>query len=83
MVIMPLISGGVLHNIARQFGISLPAVLRGGSATRGAAGSYGGHDGYYGSGGYGREFEGGSAAGGLLGNLGNVGSLVKMAQAFM
>jgi hypothetical protein len=78
MVVMPLISGGVLHNVARNFGISLPAMLRGSAGKSGG----GGYDSYYGSSGYERESSGGGAAG-LMGNLGNVGSLLKMAQAFM
>ena len=80
LVIMPLISGGVLAGIAKQFGIRLPGFLMGKSQGRG----YGG---YYGSQGYGPERRGGglgglaSMAGGLSG--GNVGSLMSIAKMFI
>ncbi|KAI0591722.1 hypothetical protein TUN199_01001 [Pyrenophora tritici-repentis] len=58
MVIMPLVSGGVLHKLARQFGVNLPQTGGGGHQT--ARGGYSGSShnnggGYYGSQGYGRE----------------------------
>jgi hypothetical protein len=81
LVIMPLISGGVLHGIARQFGISLPAVLRGKGGGFGERGSRMGADGYYGSEGYGGRR--GNESGGLLDSIGGVGSLMKVAQAFI
>jgi hypothetical protein len=70
MVIMPLVSGGVLHKLARQFGVNLPEM---GGAAAGAAGARGryagaGHAGdYYGSAGYGDETRGGGGGGGLGG----------------
>jgi hypothetical protein len=70
-VLMPLISGGVLASIAKQFGIHLPDFLQG----KGAMGARSG--GYYGSKGYGDE-RGGE------GGLGDsMGSLFKVAKAFM
>lgn len=84
MVIMPLVSGGVLHKLARQFGITLPAM--GGAGA--AAGARGGHSGsghsssagYYGSAGYGDERSGGGGVGGfdmqtLAGGIGTAQSL--------
>lgn len=68
MVIMPLVSGGVLHKLARQFGVNLPDMGTGGArAAGGYAGSgHGGSNaGYYGSAGYGDERRGGG--GGLGG----------------
>lgn len=43
LVIMPLITGGALHNILRQFGIRLPAGLSG--LMRGYTGGQGGFGG--------------------------------------
>lgn len=63
MVIMPLVSGGVLHKLARQFGVNLPEMpgQQGGAARGGYSG--GGHSGgssdYYGSAGYGDDMRGG------------------------
>jgi len=82
MVIMPLISGGVLHKAAKQFGIKLPDMLKG----SGAHSSSRGGGGYYGSEGYGREEHGSGGMGGIgsiASTLGGVGGMVKMAQAFM
>ncbi|KAF2752820.1 hypothetical protein EJ05DRAFT_480970 [Pseudovirgaria hyperparasitica] len=73
MVIMPLISGGVLHQIARQFGIQLPAALRGNGGARG----FRDDNGYYSSQGY----EGRSD--GVFGGFGDFGSVVKVARMFM
>ena len=83
MVIMPLVSGGVLHKLARQFGVNLPEM--GGAGARGGysgSGHTGGHSsgGYYGSEGYGMESRsrGGAGAGvgtgpgGMMGGLGNI-----------
>lgn len=82
MVIMPLVSGGVLHKLARQFGVNLPEM---GNAKGGHSGS--GHGGgYYGSEGYGDERGGNSSGGGLAslaGSIGGLASMAKMAQAFM
>lgn len=78
LVIMPLISGGVLHSIARQFGIRLPDFLKGSAATRGGGG-------YYGSQGYGESDFGrnvGNIAD-LAGNIGSIGSVMKLASSFM
>ncbi|KAF2797688.1 hypothetical protein K505DRAFT_414906 [Melanomma pulvis-pyrius CBS 109.77] len=92
MVIMPLVSGGVLHKLARQFGVNLPEMgnQRGGSAGHGHGGASGG---YYGSDGYGQSGGGGGGLGGIAGSLGGVqglasgigglASLAKMAQGFM
>lgn len=75
MVIMPLISGGLLHKAAKQLGIRLPDVLKGsGGASRGGGG-------YYGSEGYGKEES--SGIGKLAAGIGGLGSVAKLAQAFM
>lgn len=82
MVIMPLISGGVLHKTAKQFGIKLPDMLKGSAAQHSSRGG----GGYYGSQGYDREEVGSGGMGGmssLASNLGGIGGMVKMAQAFM
>ncbi|KIW03266.1 uncharacterized protein PV09_05486 [Verruconis gallopava] len=71
-VIMPLISGGVLAGIARQFGIRLPEFLQG----RHGGGGRGG--GYYGSHGYGDDHR--RESGGLGDSM---GSLMTIAKAFM
>jgi hypothetical protein len=68
MVIMPLVSGGVLHKLARQFGVNLPEMggAAGAAGAAGARGRYagGGHAGdYYGSAGYGDETRGGGGGG--------------------
>ncbi|ORY11249.1 hypothetical protein BCR34DRAFT_588065 [Clohesyomyces aquaticus] len=91
MVIMPLVSGGVLHKLARQFGVNLPEM--GGAGARGghSSGSYGGGSrgggGYYGSEGYGPESGGGGGAfgniQGIASGIGGLASMAKMAQAFM
>ncbi|KAF3005852.1 hypothetical protein E8E13_008883 [Curvularia kusanoi] len=85
-VIMPLVSGGVLHKLARQFGVNLPEL--GGQGARGgySGGGYsgGGAGGYYGSEGYGGQSRGGE--GGLFGGLdvqsvaGGIGNLAQIAQ---
>jgi hypothetical protein len=89
LVIMPLISGGVLAGVAKQFGIKLPSFLQGKHSSRGGGG------GYYGSKGYGRDHDGGLDMGGLAGGLGglgglsglasggNLGSLMSVAKAFL
>ncbi|KAF2740414.1 hypothetical protein EJ04DRAFT_540093 [Polyplosphaeria fusca] len=82
MVIMPLVSGGVLHKLARQFGVNLPDMGQKG----GHGGERGGGGGYYGSEGYGHEGKGGGGGGGLqsmASGIGSLASLAKMAQAFM
>jgi hypothetical protein len=87
MVIMPLVSGGVLHKLARQFGVNLPEM--GGQGARGGGFSGSGHaGGYYGSEGYGGERGGGGGGGGLniqsvASGIGGLASLAKMAQTFM
>jgi hypothetical protein len=84
MVIMPLVSGGVLHKLAKQFGITLPEMGGVGAARGGYAG--GGHSGgssagYYGSEGYGPSRGGGGGAFGgidmqtLAGGIGTAQSL--------
>lgn len=81
-LLIPLISGGVLAGIARQFGIKLPSFLQG----KGAGGGHGarGGSGYYGSRGY-EEHEGGGGIGlGGLGALaGSAGGLMSVAKAFI
>ncbi|KAI4944673.1 hypothetical protein J4E91_008678 [Alternaria rosae] len=85
MVIMPLVSGGVLHKLARQFGVNLPEM--GGSGARGGY-SGSGHtssnnhysgggasSGYYGSQGYGMESSRSgpsNGGGGMMAGLGNI-----------
>ncbi|KZF24670.1 hypothetical protein L228DRAFT_245658 [Xylona heveae TC161] len=92
LVILPLITGGALHSLLRQFGIRLPPSLLalggggGGQSSRGAGGymdeysrySYSGQpsSSYGGYGGGGDGFFGGGA-----GNT--LGTLMKVAQAFM
>lgn len=49
MIIMPLVSGGVLHKLARQFGVNLPQM---GNQPQHRGSTAGG---YYGSQGYGRD----------------------------
>ncbi|KAF2652254.1 hypothetical protein K491DRAFT_719096 [Lophiostoma macrostomum CBS 122681] len=93
MVIMPLVSGGVLHKLARQFGVNLPDLGQGGGGgARGSGGAYAGHShgggGYYGSEGYGPERGGGGGGGGgglqsAASAIGGLASMAKMAQAFM
>ncbi|KAF1943649.1 hypothetical protein EJ02DRAFT_484883 [Clathrospora elynae] len=78
MVIMPLVSGGVLHKLAKQFGITLPEVGGGGAGARRGGYSGSGHSGgYYGSEGYGMNSRGGgdgggTGAGGLMNGFGNI-----------
>ncbi|PSN60372.1 hypothetical protein BS50DRAFT_506465 [Corynespora cassiicola Philippines] len=86
MVIMPLISGGVLHKLARQFGVELPG---GPPQGQGSRGGYGG-GGYYGSEGYGMGGVGEKKGGGggvdlqsIAGGIGGLASLAKMAQTFL
>ena len=70
MVIMPLVSGGVLHKLAKQFGVNLPEM--GGHGARGghSGSGHGSSSGYYGSAGYGDEF--GGARGGAGGGFGGL-----------
>lgn len=74
LVVMPLITGGALHNILRRFGIRLPATVSsamGGMASeRNAYGRYGG------------DFYGGrrESYGGGLGRGGALQSIMKIAQ---
>ena len=88
MVIMPLVSGGVLHKLARQFGINLPEM--GGPGARGGYAGSGHQGGYYGSEGYGAERGGGGggAFGGfdvqsVAGGLGNLAQLAQVASKFL
>ena len=88
MVIMPLVSGGVLHKLARQFGIILPEM--GGPGARGGYAGSGHQGGYYGSEGYGAERGGGGggAFGGfdvqsVAGGLGNLAQLAQVASKFL
>lgn len=89
MVIMPLVSGGVLHKLARKFGVNLPDMGSGHGARGGNSG--GAHSGgYYGSEGYGGR-DGGSGGGGggglniqsVASGIGGLASLAKTAQMFM
>ena len=70
LVVMPLITGGALANVLKQFGIRLPAGL---SSMMGAYG--GGRGGFGGS-----SFGGRSDYGGEGGGMRN---LIKMAQMFI
>lgn len=85
MVIMPLVSGGVLHKLARQFGVNLPEM--GGQGARGGHTGGAHQDGYYGSEGYGGERGGGGGPGmniqSVASGIGGLASLAKMAQTFM
>ncbi|KAI4278522.1 MAG: hypothetical protein LQ337_000951 [Flavoplaca oasis] len=67
LVLMPLITGGALHNILRQFGIRLPAGLN--SLIGGYGGGRGGYDSM-------RSFGGGASDGGIQ-------SVMKIAKMFM
>ncbi|KAF2683422.1 hypothetical protein K458DRAFT_390037 [Lentithecium fluviatile CBS 122367] len=84
MVIMPLVSGGVLHKLARQFGVNLPEM--GGQGARGAYAGGGHQGGYYGSEGYGEHGErggGGLNIQSVASGIGGLASIAKMAQTFM
>lgn len=78
MVIMPLVSGGVLHKLAKQFGVNLPEM--GGAGARGGFSGSGHSGGYYGSEGYGPSSRGGggygggsaNGGGGMMAGLGNI-----------
>ncbi|RMZ74014.1 prenylated rab acceptor 1 [Pyrenophora seminiperda CCB06] len=82
MVIMPLVSGGVLHKLARQFGVNLPETGAGQTARPGryAGSSHNNGGGYYGSQGYGRETTttrtsaatNTNGSGGMMGSLANI-----------
>jgi hypothetical protein len=90
---MPLVSGGVLHKLARQFGVNLPEM--GGAGARGGFSGAGHQGGYYGSEGYGPQRGGGGGAqgpGGMFGGLdvqsvaggiGNLATIAQMASKFM
>jgi hypothetical protein len=65
MVIMPLVSGGVLHKLARQFGVNLPEM--GGSGARGGYSGSGHHSTGSGSS---SGYSGGGASGGYYGSQG-------------
>ncbi|CAD0093729.1 unnamed protein product [Aureobasidium mustum] len=72
-VVVPLISaGGALHELLKQFGVKMPILFDSGA----------GRGGYYGSSGYG-GYESGSVFGGSGGAMDTVGSLMKVARAFM
>jgi hypothetical protein len=87
MVIMPLLSGGVLHKVARRFGVNLPEM--GGAGARGGFAGSGHQGGYYGSEGYGAERGGGGGAFGgfdvqsVAGGLGNLAQLAQVASKFL
>jgi hypothetical protein len=78
MIIMPLVSGGVLHKLARQFGVNLPQTGGHGRAPPHRSGANAG--GYYGSQGYGRDTYTSSRAsgaptnggGGMMASLQNI-----------
>ncbi|TID27555.1 hypothetical protein E2P81_ATG00311 [Venturia nashicola] len=80
-LLIPLISGGVLAGIARQFGIRLPSFLQGKAAAGGRHGARGG-SGYYGSQGY-EGHEGGGGMGALGALAGSAGGLMSVAKAFI
>lgn len=67
LVIMPLITGGALANILKQFGIKLPVGMLGG----------------LGKGGYEDSFGGSGGAHGDLGGGGGIQSIMRIAQMFM
>jgi hypothetical protein len=69
-VVMPLVSGGALAAVAKQFGVRLPDFLNGKSGAGGRGGGSGGGGGYYGSKGYGGGTEG-------------IGNLMSMAKMFL
>jgi hypothetical protein len=77
MVVMPLISGGALAAVGKQFGVRVPDFLAGRSG--GGGGGFGGMGdlakemggGYYGSHGYGGR-EGGGGGGDAFGSLLNI-----------
>lgn len=74
-IIVPLLSaGGAVGGLMRQFGVRIPAGMMSGGGR-----SYSG--GYYGSTGYGSSF--GREDGGGGGIVNNLGSIMKVAQAFM
>jgi hypothetical protein len=82
MVIMPLVSGGVLHKLARQFGVNLPEMgnhgagtARGGYSGSGHAGGYYGSEGYSDSRGGGQGGFGGIDMQTLAGGIGTAQSL--------
>lgn len=74
-VVVPLISaGGALHELLKQFGVRMPVMFDSGI----------GRGGYSGSSGYGGYESGmGSVFGGGGGTMDTVGSLMKVARAFM
>jgi hypothetical protein len=82
---MPLISGGALAAVARQFGVKLPDFLSG----KGAKEMGGAYDGYYGSKGYGGKGESSGGLGGLgdmmgaVGGGGSIGTVMSLAKAFL
>lgn len=67
LVIMPLITGGALANILKQFGIRLPVGMFGGIAK----------------GGYGESLRGRGGAYSDLGGAGGIQSMMRIAQMFM
>ncbi|KAF2749956.1 hypothetical protein M011DRAFT_524555 [Sporormia fimetaria CBS 119925] len=82
MVIMPLLSGGMLHKVARQFGVELP----GGNQMRGRGGNAGDGFGVGGFGvdeGMGMGMGGAGAFKGVVDGMSGLASVAKMAQAFM
>lgn len=93
-VIMPLVSGGVLHKLARRFGVNLPDLGGHGAARGGFSGSghaHGAGAGYYGSEGYGPGPARGAERGGfggfdvqsVAGGIGNLATIAQMAGKFM
>ncbi|KZM23020.1 hypothetical protein ST47_g5634 [Ascochyta rabiei] len=87
-VVMPLVSGGVLHKLARQFGVHLPDMGRSGASGGFPRRGHGrASAGYYGSEGYGPPpSSAGAGAGGVFGGLdvqsvaGGIGNLATIAQ---
>lgn len=82
---MPLISGGALAAVARQFGVKLPDFLSG----KGAREMSGAYDGYYGSKGYNRHSTSSGGLGDLMGAVGemgggaSIGTMMNLAKNFM
>ncbi|KAI9823208.1 MAG: hypothetical protein M1826_000221 [Phylliscum demangeonii] len=78
MVVMPLLTGGALHAVLRQFGIRLPNnMFGGGNGQRPSGGDYA-YSRYSGRSSLGDLVGGGSGGGG-----GGLAALFKVAQAFM
>jgi hypothetical protein len=89
MLVVPLVSGGALAAVARQFGVKVPDILAGGGGGGGMGGfgrEFGGKEsGYYGSSGYGREgsHSGRSNSEGGFGGGETLSTMMNIAKAFV